>query len=141
MHFPLRRMPQRCAAGLLAVLALLGALSAFAAQTEQKTIRLVVDYGDGVEKHFTAIRWSEGMTVLDAMDLAKASPHGITFEHSGTGGSAFLSKIDDLENQGGGASARNWMYRVNDKLATKGIGVYELRPTDEVRWKFRTLKP
>ena len=130
----------RAAVSLFLVLASLGAVSAFAQQAKPKTIRLVIDYGDGVEKHFTALRWSEGMTALDAMNRAKASPHGITFKYSGKGASAFLSKIDDLENEGGGANGKNWIYRVNDKLATKGLGIYKLKPSDVVKWRFEAFK-
>ena len=135
-----RRNPQSAVVGLLLVLVSLGVVSAFAQQAKPKTIRLVIDYGDGVEKHFTALPWSEGMTALDAMNRAKASPHGITFKYSGKGASAFLSKIDDLENEGGIANGKNWIYRVNDKLATKGLGIYKLRPSDVVKWCFEAFK-
>lgn len=130
----------RAGVGLIVVTSILATVSAFAQQAKPKTIRLVIDYGDGVEKHFTALRWSEGMTVLQGLNRAKASPHGITFKFSGKGGSAFLSKIDDLQNEGGGANGKNWIYRVNDKLATKGLGIYKLRPSDVVKWRFEAFK-
>ena len=103
-------------------------------------IRLIVDYGDGVEKHFTAIAWKKDMTVLDAMSQAKASPHGITFQHSGSGSTAFLTRIDDLQNQGGGSGKRNWLFWVNTKLGDKSFGEYKLEPSDVVMWKFSAQK-
>ncbi|MCZ6682769.1 MAG: DUF4430 domain-containing protein [Planctomycetota bacterium] len=103
-----------------------------------QTVRLIIDYNDGVEKHFTAVPWKKGMTVRDAMDFAKRSPHGIAFEHKGRGETALLTRIDDLANQGGGSGKNNWIYRVNDKLANKGFAVFELNPSDVVLWKFTT---
>ena len=115
------------------------AVSATATQQANNVI-LVIDYNDGVEKHFTALTWTEGMTVLDAMNQAKEHPHGIRFAYKGTGATAFLTQIDDLENQGGGAGKKNWVYRVNDKLADKSFGVYEIKAGDTVRWKFMERK-
>lgn len=96
-------------------------------------IRIVIDYGDGVEKHFTALTWKEGMTVLDAMQAAKSHPRGVTFKHRGSGATAFLLQIDDKENQG---REGNWVYRVNDKLAERSFGAQELKAGDAVLWKF-----
>lgn len=105
------------------------------------TVRLVIDYGDGVEKHFTRITWEPEMTVLDAMEQAKRSKHGITFEHRGRGETAFLVKIDDLENEAGGQDSRNWSYSVNDKPATKSFGIYEPDKNDVIVWKFGPFEP
>jgi hypothetical protein len=97
-------------------------------------VRLEIDYGDGVEKHFTGRAWREGMTVLDAMRQAADSPHGIAFDHRGSGATAFLTRIDDVENEGG--AGRNWIYRVNGRLADRSFGVYELEAGDTVQWRF-----
>ncbi len=96
-------------------------------------VRVVVDYGDGVEKHFTAISWREGMTVLDAMQAAQEHPRGLKFKFRGSGATAFLTQIDDLENQGRGG---NWVYRVNGELAERSFGVYHLEAGDAVLWRF-----
>ena len=34
-------------------------------------VKLVVDYGDGVQKQFTQLPWKEGLTVLGATELAQ----------------------------------------------------------------------
>jgi hypothetical protein len=107
---------------------------------QSKSIRLVIDYGDGVEKHFTAIAWKKDMTVLDAMNEAKAGPRGIAFRFTGAGATAFLTKIDDLENEGGGAGKRNWLYWVNKDLGDKSFGAYKLEASDVVTWKFTARK-
>ncbi len=104
------------------------------------TVRLVIDYGDGVEKHFTSVPWKQGMTVLDAMEHARKSPHGIQFKHKGRGETALLTRIDDLTNEGGGRNKKNWIFWVNDKAAVKSFGIRRLEKGDVVRWKFTTYK-
>ncbi|MHC4107435.1 MAG: DUF4430 domain-containing protein [Planctomycetota bacterium] len=133
-------------AGLLRVLAATGCLAValvavgFAPRPAPPPavhrVRLVVDYNDGVQKHFTALPWKKGMTVLDAMKLAKASPHGITFEYRGSAADAFLTRIDDLENQGGEADKKNWLFWVNTRFADRSFGIQELEPADVVLWRF-----
>jgi len=44
-----------------------------------------------------------------------------------------LTRIDDLANEGSG---RNWIYRVNGKLADRGIGAFNLKLGDTVLWRF-----
>ncbi len=104
---------------------------------EPKQVTLVIDYGDGVQKHFTAIAWKEGLTVFDAMRIAQAHPRGIRCEHKGSGATALLTKIDDVANEGRG---RNWVYRVNVKLADTGFGVRQLAAGDTVLWKFEEYR-
>jgi hypothetical protein len=101
------------------------------------TVTVIVDYGDGVQKHFTALAWKEGQTVLDALRSAEAHPRGIQLEVSGTGAKAFLMKIDNLENEGRG---RNWIYRVNGKKADSGMGVRQLAAGDSVLWSFEKYR-
>ncbi|MDA1049804.1 MAG: DUF4430 domain-containing protein [Planctomycetota bacterium] len=105
----------------------------FVAADETEAVRLVIDYNDGVEKHFNAIAWKTGMTVMDAMLAAKKHPRGISFEHKGNGQTALLTKIDDIENEGRG---RNWLYRVNGKPGDRSMGIFELKAGDTVLWKF-----
>ncbi len=109
-----------------------------AAEPAPATVRLVVDYGDGVQVHFTALSWREGMTVLDALTAAKAHRHGISFVHHGSGSTAMVTKIGDLKNEGGSGQSKNWLYSVNDKPGEVGAGVAKLKPGDVVLWKFQT---
>jgi hypothetical protein len=110
-------------------------LPAAEAKPPAKAVTLIIDYGDGVQKHFTAIAWKEGMTVLDAMKAASEHPRGIALEYRGRGATSLLLRIDDLKNEGDG---RNWVYRVNGKLADRGVGVYRLRSGDAILWRFET---
>ena len=73
---------------------------AAAADSAPPTVRLVIDYGDGVQKHFTKLPWKEGATVLDALQGAANHRRGIEFKHRGTGATAFVTQIDDLKNEG-----------------------------------------
>jgi hypothetical protein len=98
-----------------------------------KSVRMVIAYGDGVEKHFTQLPWNDGMTVLDALKAAAQHPRGITFKYRGKGATAFLTQIDDLKNEG---RQRNWIFRVNSKLADRSFGIVTLKPGDAVLWKF-----
>jgi hypothetical protein len=127
---------RRAAALLLILLAFEAANPYAAAQTA--TVRLVVDYGDGVVKTISGLPWSKGCTVLDVMTAAKARPHGLTFSSTGSGASAFLTGIDDVANQGGGTGKKNWQLWVNTTYAEKSFGVYEVQALDVVFWRFTT---
>ncbi len=81
------------------------------------------------------------MTVFDAMNLAQATPHGLKFAYEGsTPYKYFLTQIDDVKNEGSGSGKRNWLYSVNGVPADKGFGIYKLKATDKVSWKFLTLQ-
>jgi len=106
-----------------------------------KSVRLVIDYGDGVEKHFTRLAWKPKMTVLDAVEQATAGKHGIKVIYLGRGETAFLIKIDDLRNEAGGRDSRSWLFSVNGKPAAKSFGIYELKQGDRILWKFGPYEP
>ena len=103
-------------------------------------VELVVDYGDGVQKRFTRLPWSDEMTVLDALQAAQKHPRGIEVEIRGSGPMAMLTKVDDLEN-GQGDPAGYWTYTVNGKKAERGAGAYGLKPKDVVEWRFGVYNP
>jgi hypothetical protein len=94
---------------------------------------LVIDYSDGVQKHFTHIAWKMGLTVQDALRLAQEHPRGIRCEFKGEGGTTLLTRIDDVVNQGRG---NNWLYRVNGKMGEVSCGIRKLDAGDTVLWKF-----
>ena len=103
---------------------------------EPRTVRLVVDYGDGVEKHFTSLPWKADMTVLDVLQAAARHPRGIRFQHRGSGSTAFVTSIDGVKNEGG--KGRNWVYRVDGKLGDRSCGVYRVKAGQKVLWAFAT---
>lgn len=104
-----------------------------AAEPSPPTIVLTIDYGDGVQKRFPRLAWKESMTVLDAMQAAQDHPRGMTFRYRGRRTTAFLVQIDDLENQG---RDRNWLYRINGKLADRSFAVQTVQPKDQITWEF-----
>jgi hypothetical protein len=124
--------------GLLGCLAQLPPLSSARAQSAAQTVRLVVDYGDGVLKIFDRLPWASGNTIMDALNSAKASPHGITFNFSGSGATAFLNDIDGVKNQGAGSASKNWQYWVNTTYGTTSFAVVSIQATDAVFWRFAT---
>ncbi len=119
--------------GLLIVLLILLASPILLADEAASTVRVVIDYSDGVQKHFTAIPWREGMTVRDALLAAQEHRRGVKFQERGSGATAFLTQLDDLKNEGSG---RNWIYRVNGQIADRSFAVYRLEAGDTVLWKF-----
>src|SRR5262245_2014877 len=128
-----RWIRRRAVVALLTMLLLGACADSFA---QPATVRLVIDYGDGVTKTITDLPWSKGQTVLDVMNAAKNHPHGITFNASGSGASAFLTQIDDVANQGGGAGKKNWQFWVNAAYADRSFGAYEVQASDVVFWRF-----
>jgi Domain of unknown function (DUF4430) len=140
-HFPKKSRLALCLMLSCAVSALVAPCDRFArAEDKPNTVKVVVDYGDGVQKVFPALEWQEGMTVLEAMEKAKTPAHGITFKYTGKGETAFLTQIDDLKNEGGGKAKKNWKYLVNDVYADKSCGVRKLENGDVVLWRFTHLE-
>lgn len=111
-------------------------IAAEPALAAEKTVELVIDFGDGFEKRYPALPWKESQTVLDVLGQAKSHRHPISFKQQGSGGSAFLVAIDDVENEGGGSGAKNWTYKVNGKLANRSFAIRALEAGDVVLWKF-----
>lgn len=142
----MRIMPNRRAVGRNAVqfavaaivLATCWAGSPAAAQNTAQTVRLVVDYGDGTTKTIGDLPWTKDNTVLDAMTAAAGRPHGISFSYTGSGATAVMTRIDDVENQGGGTAKKNWQYWVNDAYGDRSFAAFELHAQDVIVWRFAT---
>ena len=131
-------LPGWCALGLAIVCGIVGpARFAAAAEPAKATVAMVIDYDDGVEKHFRQLAWKPGMTVLEVLQAAKQHPRGIQFVHRGDGDTAFLTQIDDLKNEGRG---RNWIFSVNGQLGQRSFAVTEVKASDRVVWKFTQYK-
>src|ERR1700730_19452500 len=102
---PCNRLTRRSAAIVLATMLLAVAAAGERARAQTATVRLVVDYGDGVIKTIAGLPWTKGNTVLDVMNAAKDRPHGIAFSYTGSGASAFPPRSESAAN-GGGPPAR-----------------------------------
>lgn len=127
------RMTRRLATAML--LACVVLITAAAAQDTPPSVRLTIDYGDGVQKSFAALEWTEKMTVFDALQAAEKHPRGIKVKHTGAGETVFITAIDDLANEGRGG--RNWRYTVSDQPAKTSAGVAVLKAGDAIMWRFR----
>jgi len=121
---------------LLMAAAIVFAASGFAAaQDTPPSVRLTIDYGDGVQKTFSALEWKDKMTVFDALEAAEKHVRGIKVKHTGAGETVFITAIDDAVNEGRGG--RNWRYTVNDERASTSAGVAEVKAGDTILWRFR----
>ena len=107
------------------------------AEGSAKNIDLVIQFDNDFEKHYSKIRYSKNMTVLQAMQQMQKHPHSTSFKTRGKGKLTFLYELDSIANQGNG---RNWIYYVNGQRATIGIGARILQPGDRVLWKFETYQ-
>lgn len=115
-----------------------GSGSAESGAAPASVVQLTIDYGDGAQKRFTAVPWKEKMTVLEALQFAKAHPHGVKFESRGKGKITFLTQIDDVKNQAGGG--RNWIFYVNDKRAEASFAVTTVPKAGAILWRFEEYK-
>jgi hypothetical protein len=115
-------------------LAMVGTALPLAAHEPAPTgLRLVIDYGDGVQTHFTNLKWRSGMAVLDALAAAQAHSHGVTHATKGSGETAMVTKIGDLKNEGAG---KNWIFYVNSKPGEASAAVSAVKAGDVILWKF-----
>jgi len=97
---------------------------------------LHIVFGDGTEKQFSSLPWRSGLTVAQALDLAAERPPGLNYAHRGNGTGALLTRIDAQTNEGPGDDSRNWIYRINGRLADKSYAAYVLQPGDVILWTF-----
>ncbi len=111
-----------------------------AAAEPTATVSLLVDFGDGVEVHFTRLAWKKGLTVTDAIALAGARGHGVKFTVIGSGETALVTQIGDVKNEGAGRNRRNWLYSLNGQLSDNGAGAQTLAAGDRVLWKFERVR-
>ena len=102
-------------------------------EAAKDTVKLVIDYGDGVQKVFASIPWTKETTVMDALETASKHPRGIKFTHQGKGETALVTAIDELKNEGRG---KNWLYEVNGKLGDRSCAIMPLKAGDSVLWRF-----
>jgi hypothetical protein len=99
---------------------------------DAKTVEVTVDYGDGAQRRYV-LPYREGSTLLQVMEAVQMHPRGVSFKYRGRAETAFLTEIDQVQNEGRG---RNWLYRVNDLKGEESFGVHRVAPGDRIVWKF-----
>ena len=123
---------------LIALLALFsfvwGTAGAETSGADVPVVRVVIDFGDGVEKHFVRLAWHEKMTVWEATRAADEHPRGIEVQHRGKGDTLFVTQIDDVKNEGG--AGRNWIFRVNDEPGSRSAAISPVAADDTIVWRF-----
>jgi hypothetical protein len=138
--FPTQRPPRPL---LLVVVTLAFSTAAFSQKAHaeppkepeaaKETVKLVIDYGDGVQKVFASVPWTKETTVFTALEASSKHPRGFKFTHQGKGETVLVTAIDELKNEGRG---KNWLYEVNGKLGDRSCAVMPLKAGDSVLWRF-----
>ena len=103
------------------------------AATDKIAVELAVDFQGQAENIETRQLVSQGATVFDLLSVCQSNGE-LQFEHRGSGETAFVTKINDIENQM--ADGSNWVFFVNGQLADHGVGAVKLNDGDSVLWKF-----
>ena len=139
---------RRCAALLIVLVVAMLIASPFAAESRAQNttpagrkdnwVRVIIDFGDGVEKHFVRLPWQEKMTAWDATLVADQHPRGVDIHHRGKGDTLFVLQIDDVKNEGG--DGRNWIFHVNDEVGGRGAAVSSVAAGDTVIWRFEKYR-
>lgn len=106
------------------------------AKRDPPTVKLIVDFGDGSQKHFTQLTWEQGMTAWNALQKAQKHPRGIRVQSRGEGDTLLVTQIDDAANEA--TTGLNWIYRVNDKLGDRSAGITVVQPGDIVLWRLES---
>ena len=110
------------------------------AAADKPIVRLVIDYGDGVQKHFTQLRWKDGATVYSQLQDATRHPRGIRTQQRGKGATLLVTQIDDVGNEGAAGTGRNWIFRVNGEIGERSAAICPLAAGDTVLWSFETYR-
>ena len=98
----------------------------------------MVDFGDGTRRLHSLV-WEKRITAFEALRLASEKVHGFEIKFTGSGATTFITEIDGQANDNTGQVAQNWMFFVNGELCTVSCGVYELKPSDIVRWVYMVM--
>ena len=103
--------------------------------TAGETVALEIDFGNGARREYAALPYRDGMTVGDALRLARDFGPGLAFTHQGDGELSFLTSLDGVANQGVGG--RFWLYQVDGERADISYEVQPLTAGQRVLWQFK----
>ena len=99
-----------------------------------ETVRLEIDFGNGVVRQFAALPWQPDMTVGDLMQAAQEFRPGIRYIQQGSGPKGFLTSLDGVSNQG--MQKQNWRFSIDGRLGDTSFCVAKLSPGATVLWEF-----
>ncbi len=100
------------------------------------SVELKIDFGNGVQKRFAALRWQPGMTVEQVLQEASTFRPGISYQQQGQQAGGFLTALDGLSNEGAGG--RNWKFEVDGQHAQMSFCLQPVPSGGHVLWKFAT---
>lgn len=84
-----------------------------------RTVSLTIDYSNGSRKSFTTIPWTEGLTILEALEAAAAIAPGVAVEYaSSRNGSVINLRLDAVAGEGEG----DWAVWVNQRPGPERLG-------------------
>jgi len=104
-------------------------------EPQVQTVSLVIDFGNGVRREFTALPWRAGMTVGDLMGAARQFHPGVVFTQQGEGKMALLTSLDGVAN--GAADGRFWIYEVDGRPGEVSFEVQPLTAGQRTLWAFK----
>ena len=85
-----------------------------------KTVSVTVDYSNGSQKSFTAVRWTEGFTILEALEAAKKVSPGLAINFgSSRNGSVIGLTLDGVPEKG---QPGEWSTWINQRRGPKRLG-------------------
>ena len=85
-----------------------------------QTVSVTIDYSNGSQKSFTTITWSKGLTILEALQAAKATPPGLELEFgSSRTGSVIGLHIDGVPQE---SLSGEWAVWVNQRPGPERLG-------------------
>jgi hypothetical protein len=73
------------------------------------TASVTIDYSNGSTKSFTAIPWTQGLIILEALEAAKSTPPGLAMEYGSDRVGAVLGLHLDGLPSAGDAEWRFWV--------------------------------
>ncbi len=116
-------------AGLLA-----GASDGTGAQASSGSgVRVVIDYGNGVEKRYHDISWRAGFTAFDVLKVAAEMRPTSQVTAIGSGETLLVTSIDGFAN---GVDDRNWIFSVNDQKGRRSSAITAVNAGDTLRWSY-----
>jgi hypothetical protein len=107
------------------------------AAVDPHTVTLIIDDLQGYQVRYSALEWSDEMTVFDALKAAESHErHPLELRSRGSGERAFVESLIGLSNEGARGEKRNWIYWVGTEFADTGAGSKRLNPGDVITWKY-----
>ncbi|MFH0890798.1 MAG: DUF4430 domain-containing protein [Candidatus Liptonbacteria bacterium] len=100
---------------------------------EQKTVSLMIDYGEGSVQTYNKIEIRPGQSVLDMLRDTMATQK-LMFESKEYAGMGTL--VTRIHSRANGENNNYWQYWVNNEKPNVGADTYKLQGGEWIAWKF-----